>query len=108
MKFKIVGVQKNKRYSAKNGNYTYWIQGEGRLALLDLIPYMLEVSKHSKDYALNGEFEIVDKRTAGIRMARFRLEATLDCRLNRVHVFDNGIGTQMIDKFMRSVENSVE
>lgn len=98
-------------YKRKGVNHVYLIRGEGRWSLLDLVPRMLEVSKRSRDYALQydmtgGEFAIIDKRAPDKRRATLTLEGTLAPEINRVRIFDEGVGKQMIDKYLRSVENS--
>jgi len=103
MGFKVLEVR------GRGAKRTFYVQGETKWSLLDLIPYMLEVSKHSRDYALvcnlQGEpFFIVDKRDRENRRASLTLEATLDPKINRVHVLDAGVGTQMINKYLRSIE----
>ena len=105
MQFTILDFQRRK------ANYTYLIQGEGRWSLLDLVPHMLEVSKHSRDYALeygmgDGQFTIIDKRDREHRRARLRLEETLVPKINKVHVLDVGVGKQMIEKYLMAVEDS--
>ncbi len=108
MRFKITDYQR------RGVRHTYFIRGEGRWGLTDLVPHMLQVSKHSKNYALEysvqGErgFALVDKRDRENRRATLSLEGTIDPKVNRVHVFDSGVGAQMIRKYLEAVEKSVE
>ena len=103
MKFKIFNYQRRKT------QHTYLIEGEGKWSLLDILPYMLKVSKRSRDFAVeydmgNGAISLVDKRDAERTRSRLNLEKTLDPKINKVRILDRGVGKQMIDKFMRSVE----
>ena len=113
MKFKIIDIQKQGRITRFYGNYTYWIQGEGKWSLTDFVPHLLHAIKLHRVHALDGTFSIVYKADeTGYRFngdAKLRLEGTVDARLNRVHVNDRGIGFEDVNEYMRAaVEADVE
>ncbi len=106
MKFKLIDVQKRGRITRTHGSYTYWIKGEGKWGLTDLVPHLLHVINSCGKHALDGSFSIVYKHQEGKRNlgydAIFRVERTVDPTLNRVHVQDRGIGFEDVDRYMRA------
>lgn len=98
MQFKILGFKR------KGVNYEYLVRGEDCWGITDILPQMLEVSKHSKYYFLTANFNIMDRRVPS-RIAQISIESTLSPQIRKIYVFDSGIGKQMIDKYIRSIEN---
>jgi len=102
MEFKILGLQRHRK------TYEYLIKGDRCWGLTDLSPYMFEISKKSKDYQLGSDYSIVDKRNPETCKAHMELRSTLDERMKKLIVFDFSplpIGKQMIEKFVKSIEN---
>ena len=98
MRFKVLGLKR------KGFNYEYLVRGEDCWGMKDILPQMLEVSKHSKYYFLTANFFIIDKRVPS-RTAQISLDSTLSPQIKKIYVFDQGIGKQMIDKYIRSIEH---
>ena len=105
MTFKI---QSSRHRGAK---YEFIIQGPKDWNLLDLIPYMLRVSKTSADYRVTSDmdssppFKFSDKKRGGT--AAVTLEDTLSPKIKKLKIFDDGVGTTMINKFVKSIESEL-
>ena len=91
--------------------YEFVIKGPENWSLTDLIPYMLKVSKTSRDYKVTYDMDsspplgFSDNKRGGTAM--LRLEDTLIPNLKRLKIFDDGVGTTMINKFVRSIESEL-
>ncbi len=88
--------------SRKRSQYEFIIKGEEDWALHDLFPLMAKVSERSRDYYLSGDLEIRDRRSSN--RASFELCSTLSPSLKKLLVRDEGIGKQMIEKFVESIQ----
>jgi len=106
-----MGVFKILEYRRRGVTYEYVIKGEkDDWGVLDLVPHFLTISKRSTNFSFSyrfgsgGPFYFVDKRSPESDKAEIRTRATLDKKIKRVNIFDSGIGKQMIEKFMASIE----
>lgn len=89
-------------YKHRGASHEWGIRGDGPWGLLDMLPYMLQVSKRSKDYGISAAGTIFDKRTD--RHSEIKVSGTISPNINKVNVFDTCIGAQMIRKYITSVE----
>lgn len=105
MKFKIL------HFRRKDDFFDYLVSGEGNWALGDVVPFMQEISNHSKNYKMvtlprdydNPTQIQIHNRPA---YATINLESTTSLSFKHLIVQDMGIGKQMIDKYVRSIEKN--
>lgn len=109
MEFKIKDYKKEVDEKGRD-IHRYLVESEIGMTIQDLVCKMLPFSRASKHFKLRysyaQDFFICDMREMDSKRAYIRLRGTLDRRVTRVNIFDSGIGKKMIDKFMRSIENS--
>lgn len=104
MKFKILGFKR------RNTFYEYIVKGDKPYTKKDLIPFMQEISNHSERYKLETTPGVGDDTSdlrivvGNIYRATISLESTLFPTIKKIHVQDEGVGKQMIDKYVRSIE----
>lgn len=88
----------------KGSKYEFTISGEGDWTFEDIVPYMEKAVSTKSDFYFEDSC-IKDKQREG-HFARFNLSPTLASNIKKLHVVDNSIGKQMIEKFVKTLEKA--
>jgi len=94
-------------HDRKGTRHSYTVKGPDGWTLEDLPPYMAKITKQSKNFELIRNTIISDKRWSG-NEASITLEKTVIPYINKLIVIDRGVGTQMINKYIHSIEETLE
>jgi len=97
-------------YKKKRTCYTYLIKGEQPWDIANLTAHFRRVSQEMGNFVFVYDFDsptpfcLVDQRAPNKRRASLESRGTLDKRVKRISVFDFGLGKDIIERFMNSVE----
>ena len=107
MKFKVLGSKR------KGSEYEFTIQGDGEWSFSDIVPCMINAVSSASTFYIEDSV-IKDRRyddnpseNKGKRaLAKFNLESTLVPNVKKLSVSDQGIGKQMIEKFVLGIDKA--